>query len=170
MGDADAGVGRFVSGGLTPLRYHLAAIGHARSGPEQALFEMYRARLVAPLTLKELEEKRPLPDSVRIAREGVLLLGEIQDGALTVALDEAGREMDSEAFAAFVQGAKEDARPVLTFLIGGADGHDRAVRERADVMLSFGRMTWPHMLVRALLAEQLYRAERILANHPYHRR
>jgi 23S rRNA (pseudouridine1915-N3)-methyltransferase len=86
-----------------------------------------------------------------------------------VALDERGKALPSEAFAAKIGDWRDRGAGDLAFLIGGADGHGDAVRARADFLLAFGPMTWPHMLVRGMLAEQLYRAQQILAGHPYHR-
>jgi 23S rRNA (pseudouridine1915-N3)-methyltransferase len=147
----------------------LAAVGKARPGPERDLFEHYRKRLSWRLTLKEVEEKRPLPAAERMAREAELLRAAVPKGFLVVALDERGKQIDSVAFAAAIGGWRDHGRHDLAFLIGGADGHADSLRRSADLLLSLGAMTWPHMLVRALLAEQLYRAESILANHPYHR-
>ncbi len=144
-------------------------MGRARPGPERDLFERYRRRLGWPLTVREVEEKRPLPVVERVAREGELLLAQVPPGSLLLALDEGGKQMDSSAFADRLAAWRDSGRSQLTFVIGGADGHSEAVRRRADGLLSFGAMTWPHMLVRGLLAEQLFRAECILANHPYHR-
>lgn len=151
------------------MKLILAAVGRARPGPERDLFEYYRTRLSRPLALKEVEEKRPLPVPDRIAREGDLLLAQIPPGAAVVVLDERGDPLDSPAFAARMGGWRDEGRETTVFLIGGADGHAETVRVRAGLMLSFGRMTWPHMLVRGMLGEQVYRAECILANHPYHR-
>ncbi|OIQ92530.1 ribosomal RNA large subunit methyltransferase H [mine drainage metagenome] len=151
------------------MRLILAAVGKGKAGPERALFEQYQGRLGWPLALKEVEEKRPLPVAERMAREAELLLAQVPAGAVIVALDERGRPQSSPAFAERLRGWRDEGRACIAFLIGGADGHDERVRGRADMLLSFGSMTWPHMLVRGLLAEQLYRAECILANHPYHR-
>jgi 23S rRNA (pseudouridine1915-N3)-methyltransferase len=147
----------------------LAAVGRARPGPERALYDHYLARLAWPLTLREVEEKRPLPLADRMSREGELLLAAAGEGALLVALDERGASLDSETFAARLSAWRDQGRSRIAFLIGGADGHGEPLRRRADLLLSLGTMTWPHMLVRAMLAEQIYRAECILANHPYHR-
>lgn len=147
----------------------LAAVGRARSGPERDLFEHYRRRLGWPLMVKEVEEKRPLSVSERMEREGELLLAQVPAGSVLLALDERGKQMESPAFAERLAAWRDSGRNHLTFVIGGADGHSENVRNRADFLLSFGAMTWPHMLVRGMLAEQLYRAECILANHPYHR-
>ncbi|PKU24289.1 23S rRNA (pseudouridine(1915)-N(3))-methyltransferase RlmH [Telmatospirillum siberiense] len=147
----------------------LAAVGKVRPGPERDLFEHYRRRMTWSLTVKEVEEKRPLPVAERILREGDLLLAQVPSGAILVTLDERGRQLESPAFAERLGAWRDDGRSHLIFAIGGADGHSDNLRKRADMLLSFGAMTWPHMLVRGMLAEQLYRAECILANHPYHR-
>jgi 23S rRNA (pseudouridine1915-N3)-methyltransferase len=151
------------------LKLILAAVGKAKPGPERSLFEHYAARLTWPLALKEVEEKRPLPVPERMAREAELLLAQVPPGAALVVMDERGKPIDSPAFAAKMGGWRDEGRGSVAFLIGGADGHAEVVRSRADLMLSFGLMTWPHMLVRGMLTEQIYRAECILANHPYHR-
>ncbi|GAB3126708.1 23S rRNA (pseudouridine(1915)-N(3))-methyltransferase RlmH [Novispirillum itersonii] len=147
----------------------LAAVGRSKAGPERSLFEHYAGRLRGGITVREVEEKRPLPVAERMAREGELLLGCVPAGARVVALDERGKALDSRTFADRLGRWRDEAVPSVAFLIGGADGHSDAVRQRADLLLSFGVMTWPHMLVRGLLAEQLYRAQCILDGHPYHR-
>lgn len=151
------------------MRILLAAVGRAKAGPERALFEHYAGRLTWPLTLREVEEKRPLAVAERMAREADLLLAAVPPGAVVVALDERGRQLSSPDLAARIAGWRDAGQADLAFLIGGADGHGEAVRRRADLLLGFGAMTWPHMLVRGMLAEQLYRAQSILAGHPYHR-
>lgn len=133
------------------------------------MYDQYRQRLGWTLTLREVEEKRPLAAAVRKAREGQLLLAAVPEGSLLVVLDERGGLLASEEFAQRMGTWRDRGQSRIAFLIGGADGHDDAVRGRADLMMSLGKMTWPHMLVRAMLAEQLYRAESILSNHPYHR-
>ncbi len=147
----------------------IAAIGRARSGPEQALFDTYAGRLPWKIDVKELEIKKELAADVRRAREGELLLGAIPDGARVVALDERGKNEGSAAFATRLGRWRDDGVRTVAFLIGGADGLDEPVRKRADLLMSLGAMTWPHLLVRGLLAEQLYRAHSILSGHPYHR-
>jgi 23S rRNA (pseudouridine1915-N3)-methyltransferase len=97
------------------------------------------------------------------------LLAQIPKNAVLVALDERGESLDSGTFAQRLGAWRDAGRADLAFVIGGADGLDEEVRRRADLLLSFGRLTWPHMLVRGMLAEQLYRAQQILAGHPYHR-
>lgn len=105
----------------------------------------------------------------RKAREGKLLLDALPKGACLIALDERGKALDSAAFAALMARQADSGVADLAFAIGGADGHDEAVTARAERLLSLGPMTWPHMLVRALMAEQLFRAQSILTGHPYHR-
>lgn len=152
------------------MKLLLAAVGRGRPGPERELFEDYRRRLSWPLSLREVEERRRLPVEQRINREGDLLLAQIPGDAATVVLDQRGKSLNSEGLAAALAGWRDGGRGWVAFLIGGADGHDARVRGRGDLVLSLGPMTWPHMLVRILLAEQIYRSECILNNHPYHRR
>lgn len=151
------------------MRFWLAAVGRAKPGPELDLYRQYCGRLQSPLQLREVEEKRPLPVQDRKNREGELLLATIPPGAIAVVLDERGRSIASEPFAEKIGRWRDDGVGDLAFLIGGADGHGDAVRARADLLLSLGPMTWPHMLVRVLVAEQLWRAQAILSGHPYHR-
>ena len=106
--------------------------------------------------------------SERKIREGELLLAAVPERALVVALDERGKHVSSADFAKLI-GKWGSSGSTIAFLIGGADGHGDAVRARADHLLALGTMTWPHLLVRAMLCEQLYRAQQILAGHPYHR-
>ena len=155
------------------MRITVAAVGRARKGPERALYDLYAGRLsassLASLTLKEVEERRPLPPDRLKRREAELLLAAIPEGASLYALDAGGRTLTSEAFAERLQAAREAGVQDLAFVVGGAEGLDPQVLERAGFVLSLGPMTWPHLLVRALLAEQLYRAQSILTGHPYHR-
>lgn len=151
------------------MRLWLAAIGRAKAGPERELYDQYAKRLNPPLTLWEGEEKRPLPVADRKLTEARMLLAAIPPKATVVALDERGAVLTSEAFAEKMGRWRDGGTGDLAFLIGGADGHGGPVRERADFMLSLGAMTWPHLLVRTLMAEQLWRAQSILAGHPYHR-
>jgi 23S rRNA (pseudouridine1915-N3)-methyltransferase len=136
-------------------------------GPEAELFARYCERLRPPLRLVEIADARGTPAEKK-KREAAALLAALPAAAFTVALDAAGNVHDSETFAGLVSRWLEGGRP-LAFVIGGADGLDAGVVERADHVLSLGRMTWPHMLARVLLAEQLYRARAIAAGHPYHR-
>jgi 23S rRNA (pseudouridine1915-N3)-methyltransferase len=151
------------------MRILLAAVGRARSDPAGALFDHYAARLSWPLTVREVSLGRRLPPERLRAAEGERLLAAVPKGAVTVALDSQGAALSSEALAERLRAWRDGGVSDVAFLIGGAGGLDPAVREAADLVLSLGPMTWPHILVRALLAEQLYRAQTILAGHPYHR-
>ena len=151
------------------MRLTLIAVGRAKKGPEQELFASYQKRLRPSLELIEVEEKRRLSDSELMAREADLILAKIPDGAYIVALDERGKPMTSRAFADFLTHEQDTGTRDMIFVIGGANGLAQDVRDRASKLLGFGPQTWPHMLVRGMLAEQLYRAQSIQAGHPYHR-
>jgi len=151
------------------LKITIAAIGRAARGPERELYEHYAGRIRWPLVLRELEEKRKLPAAQLMQREGELLLDAAPAGATLVMLDRRGRMLDSEAFAARLGGWRDSAVSDVAFLIGGADGHTETMLKKATLVLSFGAMTWPHLLARGMLAEQIYRAQQLLAGHPYHR-
>jgi len=152
------------------MRVVIAAVGRARAGPARELFEHYVDRIDWPVSLREVEERRPLPPTQLRPREAELLLAALPDGARIVALDERGQGLSSSEFAERIGRWRDDGVADLAFVIGGAEGLDDRIRRRAELVLGLGRMTWPHLLVRALLAEQLYRAQQILAGHPYHRR
>ena len=145
----------------------LIAVGRLRDGPEAELFARYNARLRPRLSLTELPEARGAPVEIR-RREGETLLAALPQSAFVVALDPRGEALGSKELARRLERWLGAARPVC-FLIGGAEGLDEAVIARSDSVLSLGPMTWPHFLVRAMLAEQLYRARSIAAGHPYHR-
>lgn len=155
------------------MRLHLCAVGRLRTGPERTLIDDYaqrfdrtgRALSLGPLTEHEVEDKR----GGGMAAEAELLARPVPAGAWLVVLDERGHILGSPDFAWHLASWRDAGRKDAAFLIGGADGIDPALRARADFALSFGRMVWPHMLVRVMLAEQLYRAVSILAGGPYHR-
>ena len=158
------------------MRLHVISVGRfsSRKGaaPERELFDDYAERLGKagfPLTLKEVEEKRPLSTPERMRREGGLLLGACPEGAVRVALEPGGRMLSSEDLAGWLGRERDGGAGDVAFFIGGADGLDGAVTDGARLRLSFGPMTWPHLMVRPMLAEQLYRAVAILSGHPYHR-
>lgn len=151
------------------MKLTIAAIGRAGRGPERDLYEHYAGRIRWPLALRELEEKRKLPPPQLMQREGELLLQAVPTGATLVALDRRGKVLDSEAFATRLGTWRDSSVSDLAFLIGGADGHTEQLLQKSALVLSFGAMTWPHMLARGMLAEQIYRAQQLLAGHPYHR-
>lgn len=154
------------------MKVTICAVGRLRKGPEAALIDDYlirfdrtgRALGLGPARMVEVEDRK----GGGMAAEGALLARAVPDGALTCVLDERGQVLTSPEFATRLAGWRDEARDVA-FVIGGADGIDAGLRDRADAALSFGAMVWPHMLVRAMLAEQLYRAASILAGAPYHR-
>lgn len=155
------------------MRVHICAVGRLRAGPERALIDDYATRFdrtgrpvgLGPLTITEIDDRKGGGPST----EAALLSRAIPKGAQVCALDERGRQLSSPDFARHLAGARDDGAGDLAFLIGGADGLDPALRQRADLTLSFGAMVWPHMLARVMLTEQLYRAAAILAGTPYHR-
>lgn len=119
--------------------------------------------------LKELDVRKKLSGPELKQAEADLLLNAVPNGAVVVALDERGKTMGSRDFAGKIGQWQDRGVGDIAFIIGGADGLDETVRQRADLLISFGAMTWPHMLVRPMLAEQLFRADAILSGHPYHR-
>lgn len=155
------------------MRVHLCAVGRMRAGPERALVDDYvtrfdrtgRALSLGPLAEHEVEDRK----GGGMEAEAELLARAIPGGAMLVTLDERGRVMSSPEFAADLARWRDGGRQDVAFVIGGADGIAPSLRARADASISFGRMVWPHMLVRVMLAEQLYRAATILAGGPYHR-
>lgn len=154
------------------MRILLLAVGKAKPGPARALFEEYAQRLHPPIELIEVEEKRKLGAGELKRREAELLrtaLARRSSKPVTVALDEHGQALDTSSFAQKITRWRESGQAELAFLIGGADGLDQELLRSCDLRLALGPMTWPHMLVRGLIAEQIYRAQQIAAGHPYHR-
>ena len=148
-------------------------MGRLRSGPERDLIADYtqrfdrtgRALSLGPLTEHEVEDKK----NAGMAAEAELLARAVPAGAVLVTLDERGKLMSSPEFAAMLTRWRDGGRQDVAFVIGGADGIDPSLRAKADASVSFGAMVWPHMLVRVMIAEQLYRAATILGGGPYHR-
>lgn len=151
------------------MRIHLIAVGRLKAGPERALYAHYASRLRTPVTLEEVPEGRGRSAKERMQGEAARLAAAVPKRATVVALDARGRALASAAFAHVLGRWRDAGVRDLAFLVGGADGLDRSLVARADLQLSLGPPTWPHFLVRGLLAEQLYRAECILSGHPYHR-
>lgn len=154
------------------MRIDLIAVGRLRKGPEAVLVADYLDRFaktgrslgLPAVNIQEVEDRR----GGGMAAEAELIARAIPQGAALVILDERGEQPDSPGFAARLAGFRDGARD-LCFVIGGADGVLPVLRDRAEWQISFGRLVWPHMLVRVMLAEQLYRAATILAGSPYHR-
>ncbi len=155
----------------------IAAIGKLRAGPEATLANDYlhRAKSVgrnlgfSGPDITELEAAKNLPPDALQKRESGALLKSARDCERLIVLDETGDNASSEKFAAMLSNMRDEGVGGAAFLIGGADGHGDDIKTRAARTLSFGAATWPHMLVRVMLAEQLYRAMTILSGHPYHR-
>jgi 23S rRNA (pseudouridine1915-N3)-methyltransferase len=158
------------------MKIHVAAVGRMKQGPERELVARYLDRAVLsgkPLALTgfevtELTESRSTSAPSRKADEAKALRAALPEGII-VALDERGKTIGSEAFANQLARWRDDGRPAASFVIGGADGLDPDFVRAADLTLSFSPLTWPHQLVRIMLAEQLYRSTTILSGHPYHR-
>lgn len=159
--------------GLGPVRIQICAVGRLRAGSERDLIDDYlrrfdrtgRALALGPASVVEVEDRK----GGGMAAEAALLDRAIPAGAQVCCLDERGRQISSPDFADLIAGWRDAGRQDAAFVIGGADGLDPALRNRADFALSLGAMVWPHMLARVMLAEQLYRAASILAGSPYHR-
>jgi 23S rRNA (pseudouridine1915-N3)-methyltransferase len=135
---------------------HIVARGRIGRGPEAELVERYLKRVAWPTRVTELPESGGKAPAAA-------------DNAVTILLDETGEQLGSVQFARRLEGWRDGGKREARFMLGGADGFEDAERARADLLLAFGRATWPHLLARAMLAEQLWRATSILANHPYHR-
>ncbi len=155
------------------MKLHVCAVGRLRAGPERVLTDDYYERFdrtgrplgLGPVLEHEVEDKK----GGGMAAEAELLARLVPAGSVLVTLDERGRVMSSPEFAAMLGKWRDGGRQDVALVIGGADGIDPGLRSRAEASLSFGAMVWPHMLVRVMLAEQLYRAATILAGGPYHR-
>lgn len=151
------------------MRVTIVAVGRDRASIHRALFDHYVQRLRWPVTLREVEARGGRTGDALKREEAERLLAAIPDGAVIIALDEAGQTLTSRGFAGWISKAMDDGAGELALVIGGANGLEASMLKRARLTLSLGRITWPHLLVRGLLAEQLYRAQQIIAGHPYHR-
>ncbi len=151
------------------MRIVIAAVGRMRRGAMADLLATYRGRIVWPFDLREVQGRRGTPPGGLKAAEAVLLLQALPESGPIVALDERGDDVSSHAFAEMLSSWRDSGQPACGFAIGGADGLDEIVRRRAARVIRFGRQTWPHMLARVMLVEQIYRAQQIISGHPYHR-
>ena len=152
------------------MRIVISAIGKlGKKTPEQALIDDYLQKTRWPVRVCEHVEKKSLTGDALKTAEAALLWSAVPTGAKVVVLDERGAEPTSRELAQKIGHWRDTGVQDIAFLIGGADGHAASSRERADLILSFGRMTLPHFLARVVLAEQIYRIRTILDNHPYHR-
>ena len=150
------------------MKLVILAVGKGRNSPEHDLATSYIKRLPEGGEIREIDSKLPAGPK-RQQDETRLLLRLVPDNAILVCLDPRGKDISSELLASKIGSWRDEGQQAVYFAIGGADGHDRDIHQRADLLMSFGSAIWPHMLFRAMLAEQLYRACAILSGHPYHR-
>ncbi|MCC5956040.1 MAG: 23S rRNA (pseudouridine(1915)-N(3))-methyltransferase RlmH [Natronohydrobacter sp.] len=155
------------------MRLHICAVGRLRKGPERDLISDYITRFdrtgrtlsLGPCLEHEVDERKAV--SMREQARGLERV--LPEGAVVVAMDERGDCLDSRGFAQYLATTRDSGASDMAFVIGGADGLDPSLRDSAHRRMSFGAMVWPHMLVRVMLAEQVYRAATILSGSPYHR-
>ncbi|WP_297322451.1 23S rRNA (pseudouridine(1915)-N(3))-methyltransferase RlmH [uncultured Bartonella sp.] len=159
------------------MQISVFAVGRMKKGPEQELANRYFERFskLAPslglnfLNVHEITESRLQNANQRMEEEGAKLIESLPDNSRLIVLDERGKSVSSVIFSESFQNWRDAGTKHITVALGGPDGHCKKVRERADLLLSFGAMTWPHQIARILLSEQLYRMATILSGHPYHR-
>jgi 23S rRNA (pseudouridine1915-N3)-methyltransferase len=159
------------------MRFVVAAVGRLKTGPERELAEHFRKRAmnvgrqvgIQDVEVIEIRESRAREPERRVLEESIALANAIPSDAVSVVLDEHGQNLDSASFARSVRAWRDAGKPVVAFVIGGADGLGAQIKHQANVSLAFGAVTWPHQLVRIMLLEQLYRVITILTGHPYHR-
>lgn len=159
------------------MRVTIHAVGRLKAGPERELVARYldradkagRAVGLSPVGVRELTESRASSAAARKAEEAEALLAGVQGKSLLVVLDERGETPTSDKFCALLSEARDSGRAGVDIFIGGADGHGDALLQRAERTIALGHMTWPHQIVRILIAEQIYRSVTMLSGHPYHR-
>jgi 23S rRNA (pseudouridine1915-N3)-methyltransferase len=159
------------------VKIHILAIGRLKGEAETSLIADYLKRTrglsrqagIAQIDLRDFPESRAQTAAGRMKAEAAILTEALPRDALTIVLDERGKSISSEDFSTRLARFRDEGIGELAFIIGGPDGHAEELRKKAAFLLSFGAMTWPHRLVRVMLAEQIYRAVTILVKHPYHR-
>ena len=143
--------------------YEIISVGKLKnSSPFSAAYDEYQKRLQGRVSIIKLEGKYQGDEHTKVLRK-------INPDANIIALDEKGKTLTSIEFANKIEQFQTSKNGKTQIIIGGADGLSHEIRQKADLVLSFGKQTWPHMMVRIMLLEQLYRAEKIIAGHPYHR-
>lgn len=150
------------------LTIDIICVGRLKKGPYFELCEDFQRRITCSLSIHEVESKYRDQPNVQID-ESHKIISKINSRAFVIALDERGDGLKSLDFAQTIKKLQDTSENHLQFLIGGADGLTDEVRDKANMLLSFGQQTWPHMMARVMLLEQIYRAQQILASHPYHR-
>lgn len=159
------------------MRLLIAAVGRLKAGPERELLARFidranasgRSLALTPIEITEIPESTAQSVGKRKTDEAKALLSSLPSGAKLIALDERGKNVTSTEFANTLARMRDDGAPCAALLIGGADGLDQTLRKQAAMTIAFGAVTFPHQIVRLLLAEQIYRATTILSGHPYHR-
>ena len=159
------------------MKISVFAVGRMKAGPEKELADRYFERFSksGPAVglefsgISEVPESRAQGAAERKREEGDRLRQHLASGATLILLDERGKSISSQDFAGRIAALRDGGRRSLVVAIGGPDGHDPSSRETAELVVSFGAQTWPHQMVRIMLAEQLYRTATILSGHPYHR-
>jgi 23S rRNA (pseudouridine1915-N3)-methyltransferase len=147
----------------------IAAVSRMKASPEKDLWNDYARRLKWNLTIKEVEEKKQLKPAQMKIKEAELLLAALPKDAKFIAMDQNGSAISSIEFAKTIRGWQNDGIQDIAILIGGSNGLDKSILDKAAQKIAMGSMTWPHMLARVMLLEQIYRAQCILDNHPYHK-
>ena len=150
------------------LKIEILAVSRLRKGPYAELIDLYKTRIRWDLKIHEIEARTSDPATTQ-QEESEKILKLINKHAIVIALDERGNGLKSLDFAKTLEKFKNNGENHFQFIIGGADGLTDEVRNTASILLSFGQQTWPHLLARVMLLEQIYRAQQILAGHPYHR-
>lgn len=150
------------------MKIVISTIGRLKRSPEYDLIRRYTRQCPWEIDIHEAEVKKPLTGEELQKAEAVLLRMPLTDKSHLIILDERGKDFTGREFASYLEKIMDDGKNP-TFIIGGADGIHTDLKQKAQLTLSFGRLTWPHKLVRVMLAEQIYRASTILRGHPYHR-
>lgn len=151
------------------MKIHILAIGRCTNTPEAEIVKRYIERTPWDITIKELEERRPIKGEERKKSEAGMLLAAIPKKSFIIILDERGKSQTSNELAKTITNAKDNGFENVCFIIGGADGLSADILAKAQLKISFGKMVWPHMMVRAMLTEQIYRSWAIINRHPYHK-
>ena len=151
------------------MKITIVAVGRIKKGSEKNLWDIYAKRLKWSLVLKEVEEKNALGPQAIKRKEAELLFAKVPKGALLIAMDQNGLLLSSPEFAKKMVLWEDSGISDLAIVVGGSEGLDQTIIDKADLKIAMGKMTWPHMLARIMLLEQIYRAQCILGNHPYHK-
>ena len=151
------------------MRVSILAIGKNRQGVFKDLYEFYAKRIQWEIQLVEVEIRKTLDWKKQRLNETRKLLSSVPKDSLIVTLDESGKLLTSRALSNWINNQVDNGAKDVSFLIGGSHGLDLSAISSPNLMISLGRVTWPHLMIRGMIAEQLYRAQQILQNHPYHR-